>query len=122
MKNYDKNIKSSYTEYLDANNWYRWAMSQKLPVDGFKQVEKKKDLSRLNESFIKNYNESSDKGHFLEVDVKCPKILFNGVALNLHKDLPFLPERKKNGKSPKACFYIEDREKYDVHIRALNKH
>ena len=42
MKNYDKNIKSSYTEYLDANNWYRWAMSQKLPVDGFKQVEKKK--------------------------------------------------------------------------------
>ena len=36
MKNYDKNKESSYTEYLDANNLYRWAMSQKLPVDGFK--------------------------------------------------------------------------------------
>ena len=64
--------------------------------------KKKKDLSRLNESFIKNYNESSDKGHFLEVDVKCPKKLFNGVALNLHKDLPFLPERKKKWKKPKS--------------------
>ena len=56
---------------------------------------KKNDLPRLNESFIKNYNENSDKGHFLEVNVKYPKKLFNGVALNLHQDLPFLPERKK---------------------------
>ena len=36
MKNYDKNIESSYIEYLDANNLYWWAMSQKLPTSGFK--------------------------------------------------------------------------------------
>ena len=36
MKNYDKNIESSYIEYLDANNLYGWAMSQKLPVNDFK--------------------------------------------------------------------------------------
>ena len=35
MKNYDKNIKSSYLTYLNANNLYRWAISQKLPVTGF---------------------------------------------------------------------------------------
>ena len=36
MKNYDKNKESSYIQYLDASNFYGWAMSEKLPVDGFK--------------------------------------------------------------------------------------
>ena len=53
MKNYDKNIESSYIEYLDANNLYGWAMSQKLPVKGFKWVKQKR-LSKFNEEFIKN--------------------------------------------------------------------
>ena len=35
MKNYDKNTASSYLIYLDANNLYGWAMSQKLPVNCF---------------------------------------------------------------------------------------
>ena len=39
LKNYDKNIKSSYIEYLDASNLYGWAMSQKLPVNCFKWVK-----------------------------------------------------------------------------------
>ena len=33
--NYDKKVASSYIEYLDANNFYGWAMFQKLPVNGF---------------------------------------------------------------------------------------
>ena len=36
IKNYDENKESSNIQYLDANNLYGWAMSQKLPVDGFK--------------------------------------------------------------------------------------
>ena len=36
MKNHDKNNESSYLKYLDANNLYGWAMSQKLPKNGFK--------------------------------------------------------------------------------------
>ena len=50
MKNHDKNNESSSIEYLDANNLYGWAMSQNLPVNGFKWVEKS---SRFNEIFIK---------------------------------------------------------------------
>ena len=36
MKNYDKNKELSYIQYLDANNFCGLAMSQRLPVDGFK--------------------------------------------------------------------------------------
>ena len=36
MKNYDKNKKSSFLIYVDANNLYRWTMTKKLQVDSFK--------------------------------------------------------------------------------------
>ena len=39
MKNYDKNNESSYMAFLDTSNWYGWAMSQKLLVNGFKWVK-----------------------------------------------------------------------------------
>ena len=62
--------------YLDANNLYGWEMSQILPVDNFKWIEKD-DILKFNEKFIKNYDENSDKGYILEVDVEYLK--------NLHK-------------------------------------
>ena len=83
MKNYDKSIESSYLMYLDANNLYGWAMSQKLPVNGFKWED---DLSRFNERFIKSYNENSNKGYFLEVDVEYLKKVF-GSHNDLKKNL-----------------------------------
>ena len=39
MKNYDKNIESSHIQYLDANNLYGWAMSQKLPLKYFQWIK-----------------------------------------------------------------------------------
>ena len=114
MRNYNKNIESSYLMYLDANNLYGWAMSQKLPINDFKWVN---DVSRLNERFIKNYNKNSDIGYFLDLDVGYPKELFSS-----HKDLPFLPERKKKiEKVKKLVCAIEDKEKYVIDIRALKK-
>ena len=113
MKNYDKNIESPYIEYLDANNLYGWVMSQKLPTNGLRWVE---DLSQFNEDFIKKYDKNSDLGYFFEVDIDYPKELFN-----LHKDLPFLAERKKAEKVKKLICSIEDKEKYVIHIRALKQ-
>ena len=72
IKNYEKSIESSYIEYLDANNLHGWKMSQKLPVKGFKWV-KQKIWSKFNEDFIKNYDENSNKGYLLEVDIDDPK-------------------------------------------------
>ena len=68
-------------------------MSQKVPVNNFKWVE---DVSRINEEFIRNYNENSSKGYILEVDVKYPKKLHD-----LHSDLPFLTKRIKIDKCKK---------------------
>ena len=70
MKNCNKNIESSYLMYLDVNNLYGWAMSQKLPANGFKWEN---DLWRFNEDFIKKCNENSDIGYFFQVDVEYPK-------------------------------------------------
>ena len=112
MKNYNKDI-SSYLMYLDANNLYGWAVSQKLPVNGFKWV---KNSSQFNESFIRDYDENSDIGYFLEVDIDYPKKLFN-----LHKDLPFLPDREKVNKVEKLICCIEDKEKYVIHTRVLKQ-
>ena len=52
MKNYEKNTESSYLIYLDASNLSGWTMSQKVPVNGFKWVEKLR-LSRFNEIYKK---------------------------------------------------------------------
>ena len=113
MKNYDKNIISSYLMYLDAINLYGWAMSQKRPVDGFKWVKK---LSGFDECFIKNYDGNSNTGYFLEVDVEYPKNSFN-----CHKYLLFLAEREKNEKCEILVCNIKDKEKYVFHIRALKQ-
>ena len=88
IKNYNKSIVSSYLSYLDVNNLYGWPICKKLPINGFKWIE---ELSKFNDDFIKNYDENSDVGYFLEVDIEYPKKLSD-----LHKDLPFLPKRKKN--------------------------
>ena len=58
---------------------------------------------RVYEEFIKNYDEDSDKGYILEVDVKYPKHLHG-----LHEDLPFFPERMKIGKCKKLVCNLYD--------------
>ena len=65
---------------MDANNLYGWAMSQKLPINGFKWVRKSK-LLRFNERFIKNYHENSDIGYFLEADIDYPKELLTFIKI-----------------------------------------
>ena len=60
MKNYDKNKESSNLKYWDGNNSYRWAMSQKLPVNGLKLVA---ETLQFNKDFIQIYINDSDVIH-----------------------------------------------------------
>ena len=113
MKNYSKDIASSYLECLDANNLHGLGISQKLSVNGFKWI---KNVYKFDLDFIKNYDVDSDKGYILEVDVEYPKYLHD-----LHSDLPLLAERMKINKCKKLVYNINDKESYLVHIRALKQ-
>ena len=47
MKNYNKDKEESFLQYLDDNNLYGWAMSQKFPVSGFKWKKIRQNLLRV---------------------------------------------------------------------------
>ena len=112
-KEYDKNKEYSYIQYLNTDNLYAWAMSQKLPVNGFKWI---KHVTEIDEKFTNNYDEDSDKGYMFEVDVKYPRRLHD-----LHRDLPFLPKRMKIDKCKKLVCNLRNKKKDLVHIRSLKQ-
>ena len=81
-------------------------MSQKLAVNGSKWVKQQNNQNLIKTS-LKKFDENSNTGYFLEVDIDYPKTLFD-----FHKDLSFLAERKKVEKVEKLICSIEDKEKY----------
>ena len=83
-------------------------MSQKLTVNDLKWV---KDISEFNEDFIKSYNDDSDEGYFLEVDIQ-----YLGNLHNLDNGFPFLPEIMKIEKVEKLVKNSHDKEQYIIHI------
>ena len=113
MKNYDKNKELLFLMYVDANNLYGWAMSKKLPADGFEWLN---DQSMFTEDFIKNYDEEVDVGYLLVVNIEYPKTLHM-----LHSDLPFLSDRMKVNQVKKLVCNVTDKENYSIHIFALKQ-
>ena len=101
--------KTNYLQYLDANNLYGWAMSQPLPTGKFKWVEVKPNEIR---KLVKH----KDKGYLLEVNVKYPKELHDSL-----NDLPFMCERMKINRIEKLIPNLFDKQKYVIHIRALDE-
>ena len=75
-----------------------------------------KNTSKFNEDFIKNYDQESDAGYILEVDVEYPKNLHD-----LHSDSPFLPERMKINKCNKLVCNLYDKNNYIAHLRSLKQ-
>jgi hypothetical protein len=72
--------------YLDANNIYGWAMSQGLPVDEFRRLEKE-ECKHLNTNSV---SDDSEEGFILEVDLDYPPELHD-----LHNEYPLAPEKMK---------------------------
>ena len=108
MKNYEKTL----------HHHISCIKMRKICMDGqcLKNFEWVEELSEFKEDFLKIYDENSNKGYFLEVNVEHPKNLHN-----LHSDLSFLPERKKIKKCNKLVCDFHDKKNYVVHIKALKQ-
>ena len=109
---FDPSKSSHYLQYLDANNLYGHAMSQKLPTGEFRWVE---DLSEFTPERIHELV-NGNKGYLLEVDISYPPELHES-----HNDLPFLPERLELTGVTKLVPNLQNKEKYVVNISALNQ-
>ena len=88
-------------------------MVQKLPVNNFEWI---KDTFQFEKVFIKNCNEESDEGYFLEADIQYP-----GKLHALYNDLPFLTEKMKIEKIEKLGANVHDKTEYLIHMRNLKQ-
>ena len=91
--------------YLDANNLYRWAMSQFLPTGNFKWLSEKQ-IDKIN---VAKYKKVSKKGLILEVDLEYPKELHD-----LHNDYSLAAEKIKVSKDMLSPYAKSIAEKYNI--------
>ena len=108
MKDFDETKESSHIQYLDANNLYGWAMSEKMPYKDFEWSEER-DLKKI--------FEDGDVGYVLEVDLEYPEKLHD-----LHNDYPLAPEVMKIGKVNKLTPNFNKKTKYVLHHRNLKQY
>ena len=109
MKNYNPEEVSKHIMYLDANNLYGWAMSQHLPTGGFKWLMEE-------EVNLFKYNDESEKGLILEVDLEYPEELHD-----LHNDYPLASEKIKVTEGMLSPYCREIAEKFGVKIGLVEK-
>ena len=99
VEDFDASKPTNYLMYLDANNLYGWAMSQKLP---------EKEFDWMTEQQLKNFDVNSipddaETGYILEVELEYPATIHD-----IHSDLPVAPESR--------AVQVEDLSPYSQHL------
>ena len=112
MKEYDEKALSKYIMYLDANNFYGWAISQYLQTGNFKWMTDK-EISKTN---LGKYELDSKEGLILEVDLEYPKELHN-----LHNDYPVAPEKVKVSNDMLSAYCKKIAKKYNISTGLVRK-
>ena len=109
---FNKNKLNKYLMYLDANNLYGCAMSEKLPTHGFKWLTSGEMEKLFNNRVVQIWEKTPC---ILEVDLEYPENLHD-----LHNDYPFCPERVecKNGVE-KLIPNLRNKTKYIIHYKNL---
>ena len=112
MKDFDESKPSTFIQYLDANNLYGWAMTQKLPTHGFKWIDvDKSSVLRLLEK------KDTNQGFIFEVDLDYPRSLWKS-----HNDYPLAPERIKIDKIDKLICSFLPKKHYVLHYKNLKQY
>ena len=112
MKDYDKTKLSKFLMYLDANNLYGWAMSQKLPVHSFKWMSNKEIENIFNNRIVQVWEKTPC---ILEVDLEYPEELHD-----LHNDYPLCPERVECDNGVKKLIpNLRHKNNYVIHYENL---
>ena len=112
MADFNDSEPSKYLMYLDANNLYGWAMSQKLPVHSFEWMTDK-EIKNLFKVQVVQFWERTPC--ILEVDLEYPEELHD-----LHNDYPLCPERVECDKGVKKLIpNLRDKNNYVVHYKTL---
>lgn len=98
--------------YFDVNNLYGWAMSQHMPLSGYKWINK------FSIEDILNTPDDSMCGYILEVDLKYSQHLHD-----LHQQYPMCAEHRIPPKSKlnnkKLLLTLYDKKKYVIHYSML---
>ena len=112
MKDFNKMEPSKYLMYVDANNLYGWAMSEKLPIHSFKWLSNKEIENLFNNRIVQVWEKTPC---ILEVDLEYPEELHD-----LHNDYPLCPERVECDKGVKKLIpNLRNKNNYVIHYKTL---
>ena len=112
MKDYNKKEASKYLMYVDANNLYGAAMSEKLPVHSFKWMTNKEIENIFNNRIVQVWEKTPC---ILEVDLEYPEELHD-----LHNDYPLCPERVECDRGVKKLIpNLRHKNNYVIHYKNL---
>ena len=112
MKEFDESKPSTFIQYLDANNLYGWAMTQKLPTHGSKWIDV--DIPKVLKLLEKK---DTNQGFIFEVDLEYPSSLWKS-----HNDYPLAPERMKIDKVDKLICSFLPKKNYVLHYKNLKRY
>ena len=112
MEDFNNLKPSKYLMYLDANNLYGWAMSQKMPVHSFKWLTNKEIENIFNNQIVQVWEKTPC---ILEVDLTYPEELHDS-----HNDYPLCPERVECDKGVKKLIpNLRHKNNYVIHYKNL---
>ena len=112
MKKFNKKKLIKYLMYLDANNLYGRAMSEKLPTHGFKWLSSGEMEKLFNNQIVQVWEQIPC---ILEVDLEYPEKLHDS-----HNDYPLCAERVEcKNKVEKLIPNLRDKKNYVIHYKNL---